>query len=100
MLRLSYLVVALFAADCLANEDEYLQCVQDHLPKAEFDGAAQIIQQKCEAIYSGDIMLPRNKARLQCQLESAATAKTESALMMLMKICDERHNFQNHQEKP
>jgi hypothetical protein len=98
MFKYSYLIVALFATDCLANEDEYLQCVQDYLPQAEFDGAALMVKQKCEAIHSDKIMLPREKARLQCQLESASTAKTETALMMLMKTCDERHSFENHKE--
>ena len=51
MFKYSYLIVALFATDCLANEDEYLQCVQNYLPQAEFDGAALMVKQKCEAIY-------------------------------------------------
>lgn len=96
MFKYSCLVVSLFATDCMANDDAYMQCVQDYLPRAEFDAAALVIKQKCEAIYDDSIMLPREKARLQCQLDSASTAKSEAALKMLMENCDERHDFKNH----
>ena len=96
MFKYSCLVVSLFATNCMANDDAYMQCVQDYLPRAESDAAALVIKQKCEAIYDDSIMLPREKARLQCQLDSASTAKSEAALKMLMENCDEQHDFKNH----
>ena len=40
------LVVSLFATNCMANDDAYMQCVQDYLPRAEFDAAALGYQTK------------------------------------------------------
>ena len=45
MFKYSCLVVSLFATNCMANDDAYMQCVQDYLPRAEFDAAALVIKQ-------------------------------------------------------
>lgn len=99
MFKFSYLAALLLITPCWANEIDYQQCLQDYLPKAEIDEAAQVVKQRCGSLHSGDIMLPREKARLQCQLESAATAKTGAALDLLLKTCNERHSFKNHQDE-
>ncbi len=98
MFRFSYLAAFFLIAPCFANDDAYQQCLQEYVPQVEIDRAVLVVKQRCESLHSGDIMLPREKARLQCQLESAAKAKTEAGLDMLMKVCDERHSFKNHQD--
>lgn len=98
MRQLYLLGFVLLSANGFADEQAYQQCVRTYLPRTELDAAAVMVHQKCSAIYHGDIMLPREKARLQCQLDSAAEAKTDTAFVMLLDSCDEQHSFQNSKD--
>ncbi len=95
MLKCSWIFIALVSIPCVADEDEYQQCLQRYLPNTELDGAAVMVRQTCSALHHGGIMLPREEARLQCQLDTASSAKTAVAFEMLMDTCDEEHSFQN-----
>lgn len=94
-MKYAWLFITLVSMPSWADEDDYQQCLQRYLPQVELDIAAVMVRQKCSALYHGGIMLPREEARLQCQLDTASSAKTDVAFEMLMDTCDEEHSFQN-----